>query len=122
MKKIELFERAIAEQAASLKDWDINPTLFWAYRNSITAGNGQIDFSETIWDSDIEEITKTLKENGISEFTISSTFSSLIPTLEEFAKHGFQMAGLTEVKANYTDFQTQERAVIPAIRMELKEA
>ncbi len=25
MKKIELFERAIAEQAASLKDWGINP-------------------------------------------------------------------------------------------------
>lgn len=122
MKKIELFERAIAEQAASLKDWGINPTLFWAYRNSITAGNDRIDFSETIWDSDIEEIAKTLKENGISEFTISSTFSSLIPTLAEFAKHGFQMAGLTEVKANYTDFQTQERAVIPAIRMELKEA
>lgn len=122
MKKIELFERAIAEQAASLKDWGINPTLFWAYRNSITAGNDRIDFSETIWDSDIEEIAKTLKENGITGFTISSTFSSLIPTLAEFAKHGFQMAGLTEVKANYTDFQTQERAVIPAIRMELKEA
>ena len=122
MKKIELFERAIAEQAASLKDWGINPTLFWAYRNSITAGNDRIDFSETIWDSDIEEIAKTLKENGISEFTISSTFSSLIPTLAEFAKHGFQMAGLTEVEANYTDWQTQERAVIPAIRMELKEA
>ena len=121
MKKIELFERAIAEQAASLKDWGINPTLFWAYRNSITAGNDQIDFSETIWDTDIEEITKTLKENGISEFTISSTFSSLIPTLAEFAKHGFQMAGLTEVRGNYTDWQTNERAVIPAIRMEAKE-
>ena len=122
MKKIELFERAIAEQAASLKDLGINPTLFWAYRNSITAGNDQIDFSETIWDTDIEEITKTLKKNGISEFTISSTFSSLIPTLAEFAKHGFQMAGLTEVRGNYTDWQTNERAVIPAIRMEAKEA
>ncbi len=32
------------------------------------------------------------------------------------------MAGLTEVKANYTDFQTQERAVIPAIRMAAEEA
>ena len=122
MKKIELFERAIAEQAGSLKEWGINPTLFWAYRNSITAGNDRIDFSETIWDTDIPEITKTLKENGITEFTISSTFSSLIPTLAEFAKHGFQMAGLTEVKANYTDFQTQERAVIPAIRMATEEA
>lgn len=121
MKKIELFERTIAEKAGSLKEWGINPTLFWAYRNSITAGNDRIDFSETIWDSDIGEITKTLKENGISEFTISSTFSSLIPTLAEFAKHGFQMAGLTEVKANYTDFQTQERAVIPAIRMAAEE-
>ncbi len=121
MKKIELFERAIAEQAASLKDWGINPTLFWAYRNSITAGNDQIDFSETIWDREIGEITGTLKENGISEFTISSTFSSLIPTLAEFAKHGFQMAGLTEVKANHMDFQTNERAVIPAIRMKAEE-
>ena len=103
MKKIELFERAIAEQAASLKDWGINPTLFWAYRNSITAGNDSIDFGETIWDNDIPEITRALKENGISEFTISSTFSSLIPTLAEFEKHGFRRAGLTEVKANYTD-------------------
>ena len=117
MKKIELFERAIAEQAASLKDWGINPTLFWAYRNSITAGNDMIDFGETIWDRDIEEITGTLKENDISEFTISSTFSGLIPTLAEFAKNGFQMAGLTEVRESYTDFQTNERAIIPAIRM-----
>ena len=122
MKKIELFEKAIAEQAASLKDWGINPTLFWAYRNSITAGNDRIDFGETIWDSEVGEIAETLKENGITEFTISSTFSSLIPTLAEFAKHGFQMAGLTEVKANYTDFQTQERAVISAIRMAAEEA
>ena len=122
MKKIELFERAIAEKAGSLKEWSINPTLFWAYRNSITAGNDRIDFGEAIWDSEVGEITETLKENGITEFTISSTFSSLIPTLAEFARNGFQMAGLTEVKANYTDFQTQERAVIPAIRMELKEA
>ena len=122
MKKIELFERAIAEQAASLKEWGINPTLFWAYRDSITAGNDRIDFAETIWDNEIGEIAGTLKENGITEFTISSTFSSLIPTLAEFARHGFQMAGLTEVKAKYTDWQKQERAVLPAIRMELKEA
>ena len=122
MKKIELFEKAIAEKAAGLKDWGINPTLFWAYRNSITAGNDRIDFGEVIWDSEVGEIAETLKENGITEFTISSTFSSLIPTLAEFAKHGFQMAGLTEVKANYTDFQTQERAVIPAIQMAAEEA
>ncbi len=119
MKKIELFERAIAEQAGSLKEWGINQTLFWAYRDSITAGNGEINFDDVIWDYDIEEIAKTLKENGITEFTISSTFSNLIPTLAEFEKYGFRMAGLTGVKAKYKDWQTQERAVLPAISMEL---
>ena len=118
MKKIELFERAIAEKAESLEEWEINPTLFWAYRNSITAGNDRIDFGENIRNIEIGEIAKALKENGITEFTISNTFTSLISTLVEFEKHGFQIAGLTEVKANYTDFQTQERAVIPAIRMQ----
>ena len=61
MKKIELFEKAIAERAASLKEWGINPTLFWAYRNSITAGNGRIDFGEAIWDSEVGEIAETLQ-------------------------------------------------------------
>jgi len=117
MKKIDLFERAIAEQAASLKDYGINGTAFWAYRKSIDAGNDLIDFSEVIWDTDIETIVDTFKQAGVTEFTISSTFSSLIPTLVAFEKHGFQMAGLTEVNANYTDWQTGERARIPAIRM-----
>ncbi|MBQ3552484.1 MAG: hypothetical protein IJA35_04950 [Clostridia bacterium] len=117
MKKIELFERAIAEQAASLKDYGINGTAFWAYRKSIDAGNDLIDFSEVIWDEDIDAIVQTLTDNGITEFTISSTFSSLIPTLAAFEKLGFKMDGITEVNANYTDWQTNKRARIPAIRM-----
>ena len=56
---------------------------------------------------------------GITEFTISSTFSSLIQTLAEFEKHGFRMNGLTEVSANYTDFTTGKLKVVPAIRMSL---
>ena len=118
MTKIELFERAIAEKADSLKNWGINSTAFWAYRKSIDAGNNLIDFSEVIWDEDIDAIVQTFADNGITEFTISSTFSSLILTLAAFDKHGFKMAGITEVNANYTDWQTGERAKVPAIRME----
>lgn len=116
MKKIELYERAI-EENASLSEYGINSTLFWAYRMSREAGNENIDFSDVIWDREIEEIVNTLKENDIFEFTISSTFSSLIATLAEFQKHGFAMEGLTEVKARYTDWRTGEKAIIPAIRM-----
>ena len=117
MKKIELFERAIAEKAKNLKDYGINSTLFWAYRESIEAGNELINFSEVIWDKDVEEISESLLENEIFEFTISSTFSSLIPTLAEFEKYGFQMAGLTKVKAKYKDWETGENQIIPAIRL-----
>ena len=58
MKKIELFERAIAEQAGSLKDYGINGTVFWAYRKSIDAENDLIDFNEVIWDEDIDAIAE----------------------------------------------------------------
>ena len=68
---------------------------------------------------DIAEIAETLRENGIKEFTISSTFSGLIETLAAFEKEGIKMAGLTEVNAGYTDFMTGEKARIPAIRMTL---
>ena len=81
-----------------------------------------IDFNEVIWDYDIEEIAQTLRANGITEFTISSTFSSLIETLAAFEKQGISMAGLTTVKARYTDWKTGEHALIPAIKMTVKEA
>ena len=117
MKKIELFERAIAEQAASLKDYGINATAFWAYRKSIEANNACIDFSEVIWDTDIEAIAETFTNSGITEFTISSNFSGLISALAAFDEHGFTMAGITEVNANHTDWATGKLAKVKAIRM-----
>lgn len=117
MKKITAFENAIANQVKDIRAEGINATAFWAYRKSIDAENDLIDFSEVIWDEDVEPIAETFRQNGITEFTISSTFSSLIATLVGFEAHGFKMAGLTEVNANYNDWRTEERAKIPAIRL-----
>ena len=118
MKKIDLFERAIAEQAGSLKDWGINGTAFWAYRKSIDAGNDLIDFSEVIWDDDIDAIVQAFTDSGITEFTISSTFSGLIKTLVGFENAGYKMTGTTKVNANYTDWATGEYAKVDALRMQ----
>ena len=117
MKKVELFERAITEQAGSLEDYGINGTVFGVYRKSIDAGNDHIDFNDALWEQDIEAIVATFESNGITEFTISSTFSGLVPILAAFDKQGFKMAGITEVNANYTEWETEQRAKIPAIRM-----
>lgn len=118
MKKIATFENAITNRMKDLRAEGINPTAFWAYRKSLEADNALIDFSEVIWDDDIADIAATLDANGITEFTISSTFSSLITTLAAFETYGFKMAGITQVNANYTDWQTNERARVHAIRMQ----
>ena len=117
MKKITAFENAIANQVKDIRTEGINATAFWAYRKGSDAEKDLIDFSEVIWDEDVEPIAETFRQNGITEFTISSTFSSLITTLATFDKLGFKMAGITEVNANYTDWMTNERAKVPAIRM-----
>ena len=117
MKRIDAFENAIANRVKDLNAEGINPTAFWAYRKSCEAGNDLIDFSEVIWDTDIEAIAETLQNNGITEFTISSTFSGLIRTLVAFEKVGFKMAGTTQVNANYTDWATGKLAKVDAIRM-----
>lgn len=119
MKEITKFEDAIRAQAKNLKELGINHTLFWAYRQSRENGNELVDFNEVIWDEDIKEIVETLRENDIAEFTISSTFSSLIPTLAAFEKLGCKMAGLTQTRSSHRNFRTDEYDLIPAIKMSL---
>lgn len=57
-------------------------TLGQAYLYSKEAGNDLPNFAEVIWDYDIEAILEDCRKLGVKEFTISSTFSSLIETME----------------------------------------
>jgi len=117
MKKIELIEEAIREQGRSLKELGINRTLYWAYLYSKEAENELIDFGEVVWDYDIPELAAFFKEQGIDEFTISSSFSGLLETLAGFEKEGFKVAAMTTVRARYTNYLTGEKAIIPAIKL-----
>ena len=119
MKEIKIFEQAMHEGNEFFRTHQLNLTLFTAYRQQKHTGNELIDFSEVVWEDDIAAISEFLKAEGITEFTISSTFSSLIQTLAGFEKHGYRMNVLTEVTANYTDFTTGKLKVVPAIRMSL---
>lgn len=118
MKTITTFENAISNRVSDLSAEGINPTAFWAYRNSCHCGNDLIDFNEVIWDEDIEAIAETLNDNGITEFTISCNFSGLIRTLVAFEKAGFKMGGTTQVNANYTDIRTGKYAQVDALLMQ----
>ena len=114
MQKIKVFE-----EAKNNKDSNVNYKVYWAYENAKEAGNELLDFNDVIWEQDIPEIIEACRENNITTFTISSTFSSLITTLAEFERLGCQMSGLVKVKSCNTDYQTGEHQIIPAIKMEL---
>lgn len=119
MKKIEAFENAIANKVKDIRAIGINSTMFWAYRDSQEAENDLLNFFEVIWDEDVANIVEACREYGIHEFTISSTFSSLIEKLAEFEKHGCKLAGLTTVKTRHTNFITGEKEIVHAVLMKL---
>ena len=124
MKKIEILEKA-TENGTRYKDINVNSTFGAAYFYSVEAGNDLINFAEVIWDYDIDEIIENCQRFGITEFTISSTFSSLILTIAEFEKKGCKLQGLVEINSRHDDWKAcfegkpsvKER--IPAFRLSL---
>lgn len=117
MKEIKVFEEAKFGNIKNLREAGINPTMYWAYFYSKEAGNDLIDFNDVIWDDDIPEIVRTCRENGIREFTISTTMSSIIKTFAEFEKLGCKMFGIMQVKTRFDNFLTGKKDIIPAIKM-----
>ena len=77
MKKIEVLEE-LATKETKYSEVNVNSTFGAAYFYSKEAGNDLMNFAEVIWDYDIDAIIENCRRFGISEFTISSTFSSLI--------------------------------------------
>lgn len=116
MRRIEALDKA-AETGARYKDTGVTPTFGAAYFNSLDAGNDLIDFNEVIWDHDIDEIMEDFRKFGITEFTISSTFSSLIETIAELEKRGCHLEGLVEINSRFDDWHTGEKKRIPAFKM-----
>ena len=124
MKRIEILDKA-AEIGMKHKDINVNPTFSQAYFYSLEAGNDLINFGEVIWDYDIDEIIENCQRFGITEFTISSTFSSLILTIAEFEKKGCKLQGLVEINSRHDDWKAcfegkpsvKER--IPAFKLSL---
>lgn len=113
MKKIKLYEEALANRK-NPEEMGINPSLLLAYRDARESGNELIDFNEVIWEEDIEGIVNVLKANNFEAFTISSTFSSLTKAIAAFEEQGCKLAGMTEVKSRFKDWQTGEYEMLPA--------
>lgn len=74
--------------------------LWREYETARDNGNTRLDISEVVWDKDVEELISCMRENGISEFTFSSTWSSAVETAWLFTKNGCELGGLTEINGS----------------------
>ena len=94
------------------------------YRNysiSLDDGNKDLDFDDCIFENQVENICKLLKENEITKFTVSSTYSGLINLANKFQENDYYITGLTQITSQYTDFMSTNKRVVPAFVFELKE-
>ena len=115
---IDAIEQALASHSEwSWKQLGFNPTFGQAYLYSRDAGNDLLNFADTIWDNEIPAILEDCHRTGITEFTISSTFSSMVKTIAEFERHGCRLQGMTEINSNMESWDTGEKERIPAFMM-----
>lgn len=102
---------------------NINRSLYHAYTDTQEAGNETLNFGEVIWDDDVKGIVEKCRELGITEFTVSSAFSSLTATLWEMQQLGCTIAGMRMVPTRFTRYNPEtgerEREQAPAIIVKL---
>jgi hypothetical protein len=91
-------------------------TLGQAYLYSKEAGNDLPNFAEVIWDDDIETILADCRKLGIKEFTISSTFSSLIETIARFEELGCTLDGIVKIKGTLHPLRKQGARTDPGLQ------
>ena len=122
---IEEYEGIMAKLAAEgkpcwcVKDEDANRTMFKAYFDSKESGKERIDFSDVIWNTDVQPIADACRKFGITEFTISVRQGSLVDEiLPAFQEFGVTIQRMVKVEVERPSFRgISEREVINAILM-----
>lgn len=105
------------EPGMGWKDIGCHPALGLAYLQSREVGNELPDFADAIWDYDIEAILADCRRFGVKEFTVSSTFSSLICVIARFEELGCTLDGLVKIRERYLRFGADKRKLIPAFKL-----
>ena len=114
MKCIEFLDKA-AERKAQYEEIGVNQTFGQAYFSALRNGNDRIDFSGALHESDTEAILADCRRFGITEITVSSTWSGVVERVAAFIDGGWRLDGMVKVKGDSVDYGTGERITVPAL-------
>ncbi|MCH3955492.1 MAG: hypothetical protein LKE44_09910 [Eubacterium sp.] len=73
--------------------------IYREYEKSMDNENEYLDFSDVIWDDEVEPLIKTMKENGIEHFTYSCRATDAVETIWLFKQAGCMIEGMIEINA-----------------------
>lgn len=136
MKTIEIFENI--RKNGSFEGTNVSKEVYWAYNKSLENETEILDLDDTYSEDEIAEIVKTMKDFGITEFTVSSGWSSTIKsnckfytnfdttfsdciftTLWLLEQYGCKIKGTTRVNSFFKDCETGVRETKPAVLFSL---
>ncbi len=89
-------------------------TIYRQYEISKDSGNQRLNLYDVIWENQVENLVKIMRENGIEEFTFSSTWSSAIEIAWLFQKNGCKLESLIEINSQYKETFKEEHRKVPA--------
>ena len=111
-------QKIIDSMVANDEERYIAYQMYNAYANSKKANNEIFNFYNVIFESWVPTITKLLKENKITKFTVSCDYGGFYPVAKLFQQNGYKLKGLVET--NYWSYQ-EGMEKISATIFELKE-
>ena len=111
-------QKIIDSMVANDEERQIAYQMYNAYANSKKANNEIFNFYNVIFESWVPTITKLLKENKITKFTVSCDYSGFYPVAKLFQQNGYELKGLVET--NCWSYQ-EGMEKISATIFELKE-
>ena len=94
-----------AELAAKGKHYCM---IFREYCDSKQRGNDCIDFSDAIWETDVEPLLREMRTNGIDRFSLSSTWSGAVDTAWLFQQNGCTLEGLIRINGKFKRFDEEQ--------------
>ena len=113
-------QKAYREFQEDLEEKEPAYTRFFRdYEDAQERGNACIDFSECIWEKEIPQMVADLKRFDITEFTLSSTYSSIVKTACIFQQNGCSLEGMEEIKGHCRDFKTGDYEKVPAFKFKV---
>lgn len=98
MKSISKYDEIISRE----DELGTMSNVCYLYMVAKEVGNETIDFYDTFSYIDIPACVAEMREMGITEFTVSSGFSSLTGKLYEFVELGCEITGMRTVNTRYS--------------------